>query len=102
MGFLLRDALVAAGAYTQPDVATALAVYRRERAVSIELLRKVRAEDLPRPAVHGVLGAVTLDNLLNEWTYHDMGHLRQITELMRTVRFYPNVGAWRQFYNPNP
>jgi hypothetical protein len=96
------DALVAAGAYKHADIASALEVYSRERAHSIELLRTIRAEDLARPAVHGVLGAVTLGNLLNEWPFHDMGHLRQITELMRTVRFYPNVGAWRQFYNPNP
>src|SRR5215213_9110919 len=84
------DALVAAGAYKHADIASALEVYRRERERSIELLRTVRAQDLPRPAVHGVLGTVTLGNLLNEWPFHDMGHLRQITELMRTVRFYPN------------
>src|SRR5688572_32630916 len=96
------DALVAAGAYQHPDIATALGVYRRERERSIELLRTIRPEQLARSAVHGVLGTVTLGNLLNEWPFHDLGHLRQIAELVRTARFYPNVGAWRQFYNPNP
>jgi hypothetical protein len=96
------DALVEAGAYRQPDLATALEEYRRERARSIELLRTIQPEHLTRPAVHGVLGPVTLGNLLNEWPFHDIGHMRQIAELIRTVRFYPHVGGWRQFYNPNP
>jgi hypothetical protein len=96
------DALVATGAYQQPNVVTALELYRRERERSVELLRTVQPEDLARPAVHGVLGAITLGNLLNEWPFHDLGHLRQITELTRTVRFYPHLGAWRQFYKLNP
>ena len=96
------DALIATGAYDQPDIATALAAYERERARSIELLKTIRSEQLLRGAVHGVLGPVTLGNLLNEWPFHDLGHMRQIAELIRTVRFYPHVGGWQQFYNPNP
>jgi hypothetical protein len=96
------DALIAAGAYDQPDVATALASYRRERARSVELLRSIRPEQLSRSAVHGVLGPVTLRNLLHEWPYHDVGHMRQVAELVRTARFYPHIGGWQQFYDPKP
>jgi hypothetical protein len=96
------DALMATGAYEQRDGAAALAAYKQERARSVEFLRSVQPEHLRRTGVHGVLGAVTLGNLLNEWPYHDIGHMRQIAELMRTMRFFPHIGGWQQFYQPNP
>jgi hypothetical protein len=96
------DAHLAAGAYFQPSLASALETYERERTRSVELLRSITAEAVSRPAIHDALGPITLRDLLNEWPFHDIGHLRQICELLRAVRFYPHIGVWQQFYTLKP
>lgn len=58
------------------------------------------AED--RPARHSRFGPLTLDAMLHEWVFHDLGHIRQIAELYRTRAFYPAMGPYRDFYNPRP
>lgn len=96
------DVFAADGSYALPDLETALGLYERERAASLALLKTIAASALARTAVHGELGPLTLENLLNEWPFHDLGHLRQIAELVRAVRFYPNLGPWQKFYSLKP
>ena len=62
----------------------------------------MREADLVRTGVHGDLGPVTLRNLLNEWPLHDLGHVRQIAELVRARRFHPNLGPWQAIYPMKP
>ncbi len=93
----------AAGVYRKPwRLADALAEFESLRAGSVLLLYSLPAIALERPGRHGALGAITLCNLLNEWALHDLGHVRQIAELVRAVKYYPQTGAWQRFYMLHP
>ena len=96
------DALMRAGSCTQPDLATALDEFERARTLSLHLLQQLQPGQFARAATHSTLGRVTLGDLLHEWPFHDLGHLRQIAEIVRAVRFHPHMGPWRQFYTVRP
>jgi hypothetical protein len=65
-------------------------------------VKSLPAEIGNRVGIHPELGRITIAQLLNEWAFHDLGHLRQIAELLRAYRFYPNLGAFQQYYTVNP
>jgi hypothetical protein len=96
------DAQYAAGAYDFPACSDALQLFSTERVRSLDLLRSLPPEALERPGNHAVLGPVTMRNLIHEWPFHDLGHLRQIAELVRARLFYPEMGPWRRFYTVAP
>ena len=48
--------------------------------------------DLPSEAGDGVAlhreaGQITLNQMLHEWALHDLGHIRQIAELVRARKY---------------
>lgn len=96
------DRAAASGAYTARPLAEAVARFRAERELSLRLLDRVRAADLDRAGVHGDLGPITLGNLLHEWPLHDLGHVRQIAELVRARKYHPHIGPWREMYPMRP
>lgn len=96
------DGYAAAGLYDYPTLAAALGAFTSERGKSLAILRSVSPDQLSRPGVHGALGPVVLKDLLHEWPFHDLGHLRQICEILRARKFYPNMGPWQQFYTIAP
>lgn len=51
---------------------------------------------------HPELGAVTVSHMLYELANHDLGHLRQIAELMRARAFYPHAGPFQRYSSPKP
>ncbi|HLY19656.1 MAG TPA: hypothetical protein VKR61_20660 [Bryobacteraceae bacterium] len=55
-----------------------------------------------RPAVHEELGHLTIAQLLNEFAFHDLGHIRQIMELYRSHVLYPKMGVYQAYYKINP
>jgi hypothetical protein len=96
------DSYAAAGEYDAPSLRAALDAFERERGRSLGLLRSLRPEAAARTAVHTKLGTITMGALLNEWPFHDLGHLRQIAELLRAGKFYPHLGVWQKFYTVQP
>jgi DinB superfamily len=92
----------AAGVYAARGLPDALAEFERERSISVALLRSLPLEVLGRPGVHEKLGPLVAANVLNEWPFHDLGHIRQVAELVRSIRFYPNLGPWQKFYTIHP
>jgi hypothetical protein len=92
----------ATGLYAARPLGETLALFAAERRQSLELLARVRGEDLARPGVHGDLGPVTLEHLLNEWPLHDLGHVRQVAELVRARCFHPKLGPWQGIYRLRP
>jgi len=40
--------------------------------------------------------------LVNEYAFHDLGHIRQIMELYRAHVFYPEMGAYQGYYKISP
>jgi hypothetical protein len=55
-----------------------------------------------RTGLHEQLGVINFDQLLHEFAFHDLGHLRQVIELYRSHAFYPRMGVFQSYYNINP
>jgi hypothetical protein len=83
-------------------VVSALNSFQRKRAVTLRFLETLPAEALQRQCKHPKLGVLTLSNLLHEFAFHDMGHMRQILELCRSHAHYPKMGGWQKYYSVNP
>ena len=52
-----------------------------------------------RRAVHKKVGPITLAQMLNEWALHDLGHIRQIAELVRARKYLAGAGPLAAFTN---
>ena len=73
-----------------------------ERDRSLSFLRYVSPDVLGRKGQHSKIGSFTVGQLLNEWAFHDLGHIRQIAELFRSCAFYLHAGPFQQYYKINP
>jgi hypothetical protein len=80
----------------------ALREWAVEREETLRFLRSLPADVTTRQCTHQELGRFTFAELLSEFAFHDMGHLRQILELCRARAYYPQMGGWRQYYQVNP
>ena len=88
---------------SQFDGWKALETFALERAVTIDLLRSLPAAVIERCGRHEELGqGISFGELLNEFAFHDLGHIRQIAELYRAKAFYPEMGAFRGYYQIHP
>lgn len=96
------DGYAAAGLYRRPDLKTALDEFEGERVKSLKVLATVKPVDLDRTGLHSALGRFNAGHLLHEWCFHDLGHVRQLAELVRAARYYPRMGPWQDFYTMAP
>ncbi len=92
------DGAVARGDYAGKDPLQSLAWFEERRAANLARLSGLRDRTLR----HTKVGPISLSNLLNEVAYHDLGHVRQVAELVRALLYYPNMGAYANYYKPNP
>lgn len=79
-----------------------LHTFEQERAETLRFLLRIPATALERTGQHQELGPITARVLINEWAFHDLGHVRQIAELYRSRAFYPNMDGFRKYYTINP
>ena len=47
-------------------------------------------------------GEITLSQMLHEWALHDLGHIRQIAELVRARRYRAGAGPMAASYDLRP
>lgn len=80
----------------------ALLRFREQRRANLDVLASAPASAAARTARHLALGRVTLGEQLNEWAFHDLGHIRQIAEIVRARRYYEGMGPWRDQYEVKP
>jgi len=73
-----------------------------QRKANIELLRGLPAEAGSRKALHRAAGEITLANMLHEWALHDLGHIRQIAELVRARKYLAGAGPLGEEYRLKP
>jgi hypothetical protein len=97
-----QNAFYAQGTYSNRDAEDSLAHWEEQREDNLEFLHGLDSKVLSRPARHTVLGPFTLENLLNEWALHDLGHVRQLAELVRAQLYYPEIGPFRADYTLKP
>jgi len=76
--------------------------FEDQRETNIELLRGLPAEAGSRKALHRAAGEITLANMLHEWALHDLGHIRQIAELVRARKYLAGAGPLGEDYRLKP
>ena len=84
-------------AYNRKDPWKSLAGLERQRRANVKWLRKLRPAQLKRKGIHEEVGEISVEELVTEWAFHDLGHLKQILEIKRYA-LYPRMGNMKAFY----
>ena len=92
----------ASGSYSGRDAEESFDHWEEQREDNVAFLDSLPAKAARRTGAHAVFGTITLGQLLNEWAFHDLGHIRQIAEIVRTLRYYPDMGPFQKIYQVNP
>ena len=86
----------------QFDGFTELSSFERERGETLAFLAGLPDSVRARTGRHESFGVLSFEELLNEFVFHYLGHVRQIIELYRSRVFYPKMGIFQTFYKINP
>ena len=69
------------------------------RSSSVSFVSTLGVGDLRRGGVHPKIGHLQISNLLHEWIYHDMNHIRQIAANVQSV-LWVHLENMQRFYQP--
>jgi len=97
-----QNAVYTTGKYSKGVGREDLKKFCHERDRSLSFLRYLPSTAVSRSGKHEKLGTITVGQLMNEWAFHDLGHIRQISELLRARAFFPNIGPFQQYYSIRP
>jgi len=100
--FEADDAQMYLDLYRNADPQDAFEQFQERRATNIEYLRDLPSEAGVRVALHREAGEITLSQMLHEWALHDLGHIRQIAELVRARRYLQGAGPLGSGYILKP
>jgi DinB superfamily len=76
--------------------------FEDQRKANIEFLRHLPDGAGDRVALHREFGQITLAQMLNEWALHDLGHIRQVAELVRARKYQAGAGPMAASYHLKP
>lgn len=96
------DAQMYLDLYRDADPEDSFDHFAELRENNIEFLRGLSAGAGDRIALHKEYGEISLAQMLNEWALHDLGHIRQIAELVRARKYKDGAGAMAASYNLKP
>jgi hypothetical protein len=88
--------------YRDADAEDAFDHFEEQRETNIEFLRNLPPGFGKRTATHTTVGPITVAQMLNEWALHDLGHIRQIAELVRARKYLAAAGPLGASYRLNP
>ena len=88
--------------YRNADPEDAFDHFEEQRETNVEFLRGLPAESGHRAAMHKEVGEITLAQMLHEWALHDLGHVRQIAELVRARKYLAGAGPLGTAYQLKP
>ncbi len=88
--------------YRDADPEDAFDHFEEQRESNLELLRGLPAKAAGRRALHPEAGPINLGQVLHEWALHDLGHIRQIAELVRARKYLAGAGALGSDYRLRP
>jgi hypothetical protein len=88
--------------YRSADPEEDFAHFEEQREINVEFLRGLPASAGARKARHREAGEITLSEMLHEWALHDLGHVRQIAELVRARKYLPGAGPFARHYRLQP
>jgi hypothetical protein len=83
--------------YNRKNPLRSLASFSRQRQANLKWLKKLRPAQLKRRGTHREVGVISVEELVTEWAFHDLGHLKQILEIKRYA-LYPRIGNMKAFY----
>jgi hypothetical protein len=96
------DAQMYLDLYRKGDPEEDFAHFEDQRETNLEMLRGLPAEAGNRKARHRSAGEITLSQMLHEWALHDLGHIRQIAELVRARKYLAGAGRLGEEYQLKP
>jgi hypothetical protein len=76
--------------------------FQDQRETNVEMLRGLPAAAGSRKGRHQSAGEITLSQMLHEWALHDLGHIRQIAELVRARKYLSGAGPLGADYHLTP
>lgn len=88
--------------YRDADPEVAFDHFEDQRETNLEFLRELPDGAGERVALHREYGETTLAQMLNEWAMHDLGHIRQIAELVRARKYQAAAGPMGASYHLQP
>ena len=83
--------------YNRKAPGKSLASFARQRQANLKWLRRLKPAQLKRKGIHQTVGEITAEELIHEWAFHDLGHLKQVLEVKRYA-LWPRIGNLRAFY----
>ena len=69
------------------------------RAASVGLVSGLNESELHRGGIHPKIGHLQVTDLLHEWIYHDLNHMRQIGTNVQSL-LWAHLGNLQRFYQP--
>jgi len=96
------DAQMYLDLYRAADAEDSFGHFEKQRETNIGFLRTLPRSAGGRKAMHKVAGEITLQQMLHEWAMHDLGHIRQIAELVRARMHWQQAGRLGEFYQLRP
>jgi hypothetical protein len=96
------DAQMYVDLYRDADPEDAFDHFEEQRETNVEYLRDLPSEAGGRAALHREAGQITLNQMLHEWALHDLGHIRQIAELVRARKYLEGAGPLGSGYQLKP
>jgi hypothetical protein len=88
--------------YRDADPEDAFDHFEEQRTANVELLRTLTDDAGRRVALHRAAGEITLNHMMYEWALHDLGHVRQIAELVRARKYLAGAGPLGEDYQLKP
>jgi len=88
--------------YREADPEEAFADFEDQRENNLEYLGVLPKGAASRVARHQAAGEITLGQMLHEWALHDLGHIRQVAELVRARRYLAGAGRLGEEYRLAP
>jgi len=97
-----QNQVAATGKYLEKPALEFLREFCHERDRSVSWLRYAFPSVGARTGRHAEIGTVTVAQTVSEWAFHDLGHIKQISELYRSRAFWPRLGKAQQYYKVSP
>lgn len=96
------DAQMYLDLYREADAEDSFDHFEQQRDTNMEFLRTLPRAAGERRAMHKEAGEITLQQMLHEWAMHDLGHMRQIAELVRARMHWRQAGKLGESYKLRP
>jgi DinB superfamily len=96
------DAQMYLALYRDADPQDAFDRFEEQREANVAYLRDLPSGATARVALHQEAGEITLNQMLHEWALHDLGHVRQIAELVRARKYLQGAGPLGSSYQLKP